>query len=163
MVFCVEQTFLWLGNFYAIGDWGDNSELIHSIICACLLGFVFAYFTNTDRFHKLVRKLGITKETAYPSEWFGVFSKNVTYIVLHLEDERRIYGWPIEWPSEPGKGHFSLEQASWLNKSEEIPMTGVDSILIRAKDVRWVEFMENNWEKDNGKKGIKSTTTETAS
>jgi len=108
-----------------------------------------------------VRKLGITKETSYPSEWFGVFSKNVTYVVLHLEDERWIYGWPIEWPSEPGKGHFSLVQASWLTGTEQLELDGVKSILVQAEDVKMVEFMDKTWEQDNGKEIIESTTATT--
>jgi hypothetical protein len=72
--------------------------------------------------------------------------KNVTYVVLHLKDERRLYGWPIEWPSVPDRGHFLLVQASWLKDTEEIPIKGVKSILIDVNDVRWVEFMEKTWE-----------------
>ena len=123
-----------------------------------LLGIMFSYFANNDKFHKIVRKTAITRETSYPSEWFGAFLRNVTYIVLHLNDERRIYGWPIEWPSEPNHGHFLLEQASWLKDSKEIQITGVNSILIDVKDVKWVEFMEKTWEVNNGKEKLKSTT-----
>ena len=158
-VYCVEKGSLLLGRIRAIGEWNEHSEILCSIVCAAALGFLFAYFSNTDKFHKLVRKYGITRETSYPSEWFGVFSKNVTYVVLHLTDDRRIYGWPTEWPSEPAKGHFSLEQASWLDEDgKEIQLTGVHCILIRAQDVKWVEFMRKNWEETHGQESSKSTT-----
>ena len=76
--------------------------------------------------------------------------KNVTYVVLHFEDERRLYGWPIEWPSEPGNGHFLITEASWLDeKGKEIPLTGVESILIDARQVKWVEFMKKTWEESH--------------
>lgn len=160
-VYYLKQVLLWLGQFWTLTTWTDHLELLCSIICASALGLAFAYFANSDRFHALARRLGITRETSYPSEWFGVFSKNITYVVLHLHDERRLYGWPIEWPSEPGKGHFSLVQVSWLtdNPKEEVQLEGVSSVLIRAEDVKWVEFMHKNWEDSNEQEIIESATT----
>lgn len=159
MVYCVQAGSLWIGQFYSLGNWNDNSELLSSIFCATLLGFLFAYFANTDKFHELIRECGITKETSYPSEWFGALSENATYVVLHLSDERRIYGWPSVWPSESTKGHFSLQEASWLHEDgKETPLQGVQSILIRAKDVKWVELMTKTWEEPNEQKSNKSTT-----
>lgn len=150
IVFIEINTVLRLGNILSLGNCTKRFELLCSIITAFFLGAVFAYFTNNDKFHKLARNIGLTRETSYPSEWFGAFLKNVTYVVLHFEDERRLYGWPIEWPSEPEKGHFVLEQASWLGEDGEIPITGVSSIMVNVKDVKWVEFMEKTQEGKNG-------------
>jgi hypothetical protein len=130
--------------------WDDRSYLIWSIIYALFLGLVFSYYSNNDKIHKLLRDWGITRETSYPSEWFGAFLNNITYIVLHLDGERRLYGWPKEWPSEPTKGHFVLIQPSWLVDNNEIPITGVSSIMVDVKHVKMVEFMEKTWETKNG-------------
>lgn len=149
-------------NFSLFGNfsyWNDNSNIICSTLNAIVLGTIFSYFANNDKFHKVIRKIGITRETSFPSEWFGTFLNNVTYTVLHLKDERRIYGWPVEWPSVPDHGHFLLVQASWLQDDNEIPIEGVESVLIDVNDVRWVEFMEKSWEKQNGKKDFESSTT----
>jgi hypothetical protein len=153
IVFVEKSAVLKMNSILPLCNWDKRSEFLCSIITALFLGVVFAFFTNNDKFHKLARKIGLTKETSYPSEWFGAFLKNVTYIVLHLEDERRLYGWPVEWPSEPDKGHFVLEQASWLDEDREIPITGVSSIMVNTEDVKWVEFMEKTWEGKNGEKG----------
>ncbi len=147
LLFVVKALLLIAGRFYIFGSWNEESRLIWSILCAILFGLLFSYFANNDKFHAVFRKLNVTRETSYASEWFGVFLKNVTYIVLHLEDERRLYGWPTEWPSEPGNGHFLITDASWLDdKGNEIPITGVENVLINAKHVRWVEFMKKTWE-----------------
>ncbi|MCX5817142.1 MAG: DUF6338 family protein [Proteobacteria bacterium] len=147
IIFLVKASLVWVGRFYALGAWNEASRLIWSVGCAIAFGLVFSYFANNDKFHALVRKLGITKETSYASEWFGAFLKNVTYVVLHFEDERRLYGWPIEWPSEPGNGHFLITEASWLDEEgKEIPITGVENVLVDAKQVKWVEFMKKTWE-----------------
>jgi hypothetical protein len=70
-----------VGKHIALGLWNEQSNVVASVFSAMLIGFIFAYFANTDKFHLWARKLGITKETSFASEWFGIFSKNITYIV----------------------------------------------------------------------------------
>jgi hypothetical protein len=129
------------------GKWGDAANLITSTLLAILIGFIFSYFTNNDKFHALIRRFDITRETSFPSEWFGAFLDNETYVVLHLKDERRIYGWPTEWPSDQSKGHFVLEEPVWLNDEGQTLLKGVKTILINVGEVMWVEFMERQEEK----------------
>lgn len=163
----IKKSLLFLGKWWYVLDWDLHSNLIWSIAIAVLFGILFSYFANNDKFHNKLRWMGFTRETSYPSEWFGAFLNNVTYIVLHLDGERRLYGWPIEWPSEPEKGHFVLVQASWLEdetqceEEKQIPLTGVSSIMVDVKEVKMVEFMEKTWEVKNGKESIKSTPAET--
>lgn len=149
-VYFIKILRLWIGSKYSLFPLNAHSDVVWSIIFAVMLGIIFSYFANTDKIHKILRGWGITRETSYSSEWFGSFLKNITYVVLHLDGERRLYGWPIEWPSEPGKGHFVLVQASWLDEDEEIPLEGVDSIMIEAKEVRMIEFMKKTWEEKDG-------------
>lgn len=124
-----------------------DQDLLLSVPIAFFTGIVFATFANHSVLHGVANALGISSETSYPSEWYGVFAKKRTYIVLHMKDERRIYGWPLEWPSQPEVGHFQLTDAVWLTDNDEeeqieIDLSGVDSILISANDVHFVEFMK---------------------
>ncbi|MBI5638968.1 MAG: hypothetical protein HZA17_00950 [Nitrospirae bacterium] len=153
IVFVAKTTFLFIGHYYQLAIWDESSSLMWSIVCAILFGFLFSYFANNDKAHKVFRYLGITRKSSYASEWFSAFS-NVTYVVLHLRDERRLYGWPTEWPSEPRNGHFLITAAAWLVGDKERPITGVENILIDAKDVKWVEFMTKTWEQQNEQKSI---------
>jgi hypothetical protein len=148
VVLAIEASCYGIGRLFSFGSWTEKSVLISSVIVAAAIGFIFSFFANTDKFHCLIRKVGISKETSYPSEWFGEFSNRITYVVLHLEGERRIYGWPKEWPSSHESGHFSLNQASWLTESGEIPLENVQAIIIPAKAVLFVEFMEKTWEQN---------------
>ena len=44
-----------------------------------------------------------------------------------------------------------MEQATWLtNENEELDLTGVDKVLIDARDVKPIEFMKKTWENSNG-------------
>jgi Family of unknown function (DUF6338) len=149
-----------LGKFWFIAKWSDSSNLIWSIVIALLMGLVFSYFANNDKLHKFLRgegreRIKITKENSFSSEWFKAFL-NVTYVVLHLNDGRRLYGWPSEWPSNSAEGHFLIFRPAWLvdeseNKFNEKSIVGVEHILINVKDVKWVEFLEKTWENENGK------------
>jgi len=157
----IRSLLFFIGTRLSLGHWTTDADLLWSISLAFLLGIFFSYLANTDRFHKLVRYFKISRETSYPSEWFGAFLKNVTYVVLQLKDERRIYGWPMDWPSSPKLGHFTLRDASWLDKeNKEIPLKGVSCILIDSADVQWVEFMEKTWEKGNVDESSKSTSAD---
>jgi len=151
VVFGERAVALLVGTRYMLGVWTPQVELAWSTASALLLGLAFSYFANNDRVHRLARHLKITRETSYPSEWFGAFLKS-TYIVLHLDDERRLYGWPKEWPSDPHSGHFVLQQPSWLVETEDRPITGVEEVLVEVKNVKWVEFMKFEREAPNEQK-----------
>ena len=154
LVIFTKYLLLKVGVYWSVGNWSESSSLIVSIKIAIMFGVVFSYFANNDKIHKYLRDKGITRETSYPSEWFGSFLNNVTFVVIHFNDERRLYGWPIEWPSEPTNGHFVIADPSWLEEGEkgvkEKRITGVSHILVDVKDVKWVEFLEKTWENDNG-------------
>lgn len=94
MVFVIRASFFFVGRYYYFAVWDEASLLIWAIVCAIVFGFIFSYYANNDKLHKIFRAKGITRESSYASEWFGAFL-NLTYVVLHLKDERRLYGWPL--------------------------------------------------------------------
>lgn len=147
IVVLIEYGIVWTCAEYKLEGISKNAGVVGSVLAAIVLGVIFACFANNDYLHKLLRKLGITRETSYPSEWFGAFLNDITFVVLHLEDERRLYGWPLEWPSQQTTGHFVIAEPSWLNDDgSETEVTGVSKMVIRATDVKWVEFLEKSWE-----------------
>ena len=126
---------------WVIGRWTSDVLLMWSVSLATLLGLVITYLANSDRLHALLRLLRITQQTSYSSEWYGALCQNRAFVVLHLIGERRLYGWPEEWPSDPGSGHFVIAQAEWLDGDQRIEISGVEKLLIRASDVEMVELM----------------------
>jgi hypothetical protein len=58
-----------------------------------------------------------------------------------LVGQRRLYGWPEEWPNVADRGHFVIGEADWLVDEKRLPLVGVERILIRAQDVEMVELM----------------------
>jgi hypothetical protein len=142
-VYSISCIYSYLGIKWTMFSWNSDIELIYSLFAAIFLGIIFSYFANNDKFHQIFRSLKITRETSYPSEWFGAFVENETFVVLHLEGERRLYGWPVEWPSDYEKGYFIIEQAIWIDEEDKrLPLTGVGSIMVNVKEVTMIEFME---------------------
>lgn len=140
-----------ISNFFIIGYWNKETEFLFSIATAIFLGFLISWLINSDRLHIFLRRLNISSRSSHPSEWCTAFEKNKNWIVVHFKDERRIYGWPSIWPSDPTKGHLMLSQASWLRERNPTSETNVmedqsiDSqeidILVDIADVKWVEFI----------------------
>lgn len=128
------------------GQWDNLQSLVLTILISAFLALLLSYFANNDKFHAWLRSLNITRETSFPSELFGsVLDKS--WIVLHFKDNKRLYGWLVEWPSESKNGHFMIKYPSWLDDNNiDHPIDGISDILIRAKDVKWIEFVkeENN-------------------
>lgn len=110
-----------------------------------------AYTVNKDIVHDMFRRLGVTKETSYPSEWYSAFSRHHgRYVALHLEGERRLYGWPEEWPGRPDEGHFRIADAEWLVDDERRPAEGVSAVLTPASTVEMVEFLQASEGSEHG-------------
>ena len=93
----VQATLQFLGErFWSLRPWDDVARDLAKLILALCLGGLLAFYTNTDALHQWLRAKGLTTRTSFPSEWFGVLYKTLTYVILHLNDDRRLYGWPKE-------------------------------------------------------------------
>ena len=123
--------------------WTGESEIVVAVLVAVAVAVVAVYASNHDTLLRFLRWIGLTRETSYPSEWYSAFARNPDcYVVLHLKGERRLYGWPEEWPSRPDQGHFRIAEAEWLTEEGSISATGVSTILVPGDDVEMVEFLE---------------------
>ena len=128
------------GNARPAGEW----KPLLSIIVAIALGLGASILSNTDLLHRLLRRVRLTRETSFPSEWYSTFAQMADshWIVLHLAGERRLYGYAEEWPSNPERGHFRIAEPEWLDdEGERTPAEGVSAVLIPATEVTMIEFM----------------------
>ena len=122
--------------------WPEFEGVVLPFFIAIALALLTAAATNHDFPHKFLRQFGITRETSFPSEWYAAFAENRRrYVVLHLKDGRRLYGWPEEWPKRTDQGHFRISECEWLTGEERQPLTRDSAILIPAQAVDMVEFV----------------------
>lgn len=135
-------TLLSLGQWYRLGTWDRDVELIASVLTATGLGFLATYLTNTDRLHIWLRRVGVSQRSSQPSEWCTVFADHETYVVLELKDGRRLYGWPQVWPSNFERGHIFITQPSWVHAEPQVELNTTDGILVPVAEVVNVEFVK---------------------
>jgi len=144
LLYIVKPIILWVGDFYSFGPWGSDANTFWSYVIAFFIGLIFSSLANNDSFHSLMRTIRVTKQTSYHCEWFGTFNDNITHVILHLNDDRRVFGWPEEWSADPEKGQFILRNPSWVTESGYIDMPTVKFIMFKTSDIKWVEFMQDN-------------------
>ncbi len=141
-ILLIRASLLFIGRAGSIGYWTSDTEFMASILIAIIAGLGFSIAANTDKVHGLLRKRNIINRTSYPSEWYGAFVHNKRWIVLHLNDGRRLYGWPEQWPDQADRGHFVIDQPAWLLiDNQRAPLYRVRRFLLPAAEVKMVEFV----------------------
>ena len=111
------------------------------VAIAVIIAFIVVVIVNYDLAHSLLRRLRVTRETAYPSPWYSSFFRHNGYVVLHMTGQRRLFGWAEEWPSDPAQGHFRITQAEWLADDGAKPLANVSGVLVPVGEVEMVEFV----------------------
>lgn len=110
-------------------------------LCAMVWGLLLTWLINSGKAHEFLRRIGLTQTTSRPNEWYDAFYRRQWHVILHLNDGRRLFGWPLIYPQLPEKGHIFLTGAQWLDRGDDArPCPRVD-FLIHVSDVRFVEFV----------------------
>jgi hypothetical protein len=114
---------------------------------AVLVGLTFGAGANLDLFHRVLRWFRMTRKTSFPSEWCSTFNRHKRYIILTLKDQRRVYGYPVEFPDQGDQGHFVLCDAEWLLETgDPIKLATVELLMIAADQVEFIELMKTEEE-----------------
>lgn len=117
-------------------------EILLMLGIAILSALLAAWIWNKDLLHRFLRRIKVTKQSSYRSAQYSAFAfHSDCYVVLHMNGQRRLFGWPKEWPSRPDDQHFLIEECEWLEGDERKPITGVSHILIPAEEVEMIEFL----------------------
>lgn len=156
-----------IGHKYSLGTWTIDIEFVWSIGIAISLGLIITWCVNNDfpiylfrsgaegKCNKYLRwvnwllsKINLTNKTLHPTEWYSAFSSTESrYIVLHLKGERRLKGWPQQYPDDPQGGHFLISEAMWLLDDGSIaPLHNVKHVLIPSTEVEHIEFLKGDAE-----------------
>ena len=125
-------------------SWIAEFEILVSVCIAVAVAIVVVYLSNHDTLHGLLRRLGVTKETAYPSEWYSAFYRNSDcYVILHLQGNVAFTDGPKSGRASQDQGHFRIAEGEWLVEGKRILAEGVVAIVIPAKEVEMVEFIRS--------------------
>jgi hypothetical protein len=99
-------------------------------ICSVLLGLVWSWEANNQIIFKFLRWLRVTQKTTKPSIWVDVLSEINNYVVVHLKDGRRVFGWPRRYSDDYGERAIFLEKATWLTEDGQAVNDPLMCILI---------------------------------
>jgi Family of unknown function (DUF6338) len=117
-------------------------NLFLMVICSLSIGLLCCYEIRNEKFLDRLREFKFTKKTYKPSTWVDVFSHRERFIVVHLEDGRRIYGWPRFYSDDPAEREIFLENASWLSEKNEFVNNPPIGILLSEKSgIQFIEFV----------------------
>ena len=62
---------------------------------------------------------------------------------LHLKGERRLFGWPFDWPDQADSGHFVIMEPEWvLDDNSRARLHKVERLIVPVKDVEMVECVK---------------------
>ena len=130
-----------------------QGDMLVRLLIGIVVGAITVWNSNRDVLHGVLRRIGITRETSYPSELYSAFEHHPDcYVVLHLTGERRLYGWPEEWPRRLDRGHYRLLEGEWLTEGQEVRVsssrqtngeeTSVVAYVVPADQVEMIEFVQ---------------------
>lgn len=140
-VLAVGNLCLWIGSKgFSLGNWDDRAQTLWAFVFSLMLGLFACYLATSDKLHGWLRERNVTKQSSFPSEWFCAFAQHERFITLHLSDERRVFGWPVEWPRESSNGQFVMKYPRWLTDDGQPASIGAEFLLIDSAKVKWVEF-----------------------
>src|SRR5215210_2754142 len=143
IVAVIRSLSIWIGTIgFILGTWSIEADLGFGAAAGLTMGVAWAHVVNNGLTHGLLRKLGTTRKTSLPTQWFSAFARCERYVILQFKDGRRLMGWPLEWPDEPESGHFLLERPGWiLDDGRKAAMHQIELFLVSGKDVEAVEFL----------------------
>lgn len=124
---------------FSADSWLIFLTLLYSLILPIIWGTIVHY----DIHMGLLRKLKLTDRTSRDTAWDDVFTDEKRFVTIHLNDERRITGWPMYYSNNKDEGFMYLTNAAWINESNEYVNTESHGILIAREMVELVEFMNN--------------------
>jgi hypothetical protein len=126
-------------------DFFTSGNLLIMTACAVLVGIVWSYEANNQFIFGILRKLKITSKTTKPSVWIDVLSETEVYVVVHLKDGRRVYGWPLRYSDDVSERAIFLEQATWLtDEGGALNDPPISIFLDKESEIAFVEFVTDS-------------------
>lgn len=124
-------------NFFTAG----NTLLMTA--CALGIGLLWSAELTNEVLLGRLRNLKITEKTAKASTWGETFVNSKKFVVVHLEDGRRIYGWPTFYSDDPAERALYLEDASWLGSENNLLNDPPISIFVdNNSGIKLIEFVD---------------------
>ncbi len=124
----------------------DGNLIIIITILTIIVPTTIGAILHHDLILKLFRVLHITDKTSRDTTWQDVFVEQKRFVVIHLKDGRRIYGWPMYYSNDPIEGFIYLFQPAWIADHGKYIECGTHGMLIQLENIDFIEFMKEESE-----------------
>ena len=128
-------------------QFSENGKLIWVSLGMILsIPVIIGFFYFNDHVHTLLRRLKITTKTSRANNWNDAFLSQDRYIIITLNDGRRIRGYPIMFSTDPEEGFIYLYNPAWVNddKNEDSDPDYIESqchgFLLNRENIELIEF-----------------------
>lgn len=121
----------------------DTCLILLTLFYAIAFPLILGSIVHHDLHMKLFRWAKLTDRTSRDTAWDDVFTDEKRFITVHLEDERRISGWPLYYSNNKDEGFIYLSQVAWLDDSNQYIESDSHGILISKAKIDLIEFMIN--------------------
>lgn len=110
-------------------------------LVAMALPLAFSTLLTHDVHMAVLRFLKVTKRTSRNNTWLDVFSEQDRYVVVEMNDGRRVSGWPLYYSDTPTEGLIYLQDPAWIDRDGTyIPLDVHGLFLVRREDVVTIAF-----------------------
>jgi len=145
----------------------DNDIIIITLLFSIILPFILSGLIHNDLHTKFFRFLRITDKTSRISVWQDVFLNEKKNLVITLNDNKRIFGWPMYYSHEKENSHIYLFNPAWIDDDCKYIECNTHGILIKNEDIRFIEFTnppdDSSYLEKEGKGNEQKRCTETKS
>ncbi len=123
-----------------------SSGLIALSLIAISTGFAVAFY-QTNNGHKWLYKWKITRRSTRQNVWHDFFIDHAkTYVIVTLEDGRRLYGWPYAYSDNSSEPSLFLTQAEWLiadgeGEQKRVPVSDGGILITQTMRIASIEVM----------------------
>ena len=126
----------------ALGAWEGLAQLGTSISIAVVVILGSAKLVRSKDQHRRRSRGNRERQQSSRLRWYEVFRAEKSYLILHLKDGRKIFGWPEGWPDDSTTGHFLLTMPLVALGEQAVEFrSGASAVLLPAPDVSWVQFL----------------------
>lgn len=120
----------------------STADVVLLAAISLILGLGVAAYKNNDG-HRLWRRCRVTHRSSRQDIWQDSFVEGQkSYVLVTLEDGRRLVGWPLRFGDDMEKPSLFLTDGYWIGENDvHIPFGNEGILLLATMKIASVEFL----------------------
>ena len=126
----------------------SRAAVLLTAVLALALPLAMAGIVGGDWHMGALRGLRITRRTSRTSVWHDTFAvEGDRFVVVHLNDGRRLTGYPKWYSTDPSDGFLFLDEPAWIVEAENdstrdvLIAPGLHGTLLNREKIHFIEFL----------------------